>query len=159
MLTGPLVGLNKVLVTIAPGFSTVNDTVALFVVGPVPTPALLVTGPAATVVNEMLIFVLCPGVSVPMFVHTSELAVLVAVGVRLADWKVSLPDGKLSDNDDICQRRAAGVQDLEVELDGGADERETIGGRDDGFINPAMPGTPGGGIIVAVVVTVPTELL
>src|SRR5882724_974984 len=95
MLTGVLVGLSKVFVTVSAGWVLVTKAKPLPTVAPEFAEMELEAVPDEMAVNRTAILVDWPGVSVPRFVHVSELAVVLEGG-RLADWKVRRADGKLS---------------------------------------------------------------
>ena len=101
MFTGPLVGMSRVLVTTSAGL--VMDTLAepVPIVAPTLAVAEFVAETAeAMAVNETEIFVVWPGVSKPRLVQVKAVAVTI-FGVRPADWKLKLEEGKLSVNETL----------------------------------------------------------
>ena len=75
----------------------VTPTLPVLVITPVERAVAEFTSGAAVAmaVNETVILVLWPGAKLPRPVQVNVPA-LVLVGARLADWKLSLADGKLS---------------------------------------------------------------
>src|SRR3954471_19351922 len=84
MLTGELVGLNNVLVTVNAGCVIVTEAFPLLVVAPELAPAKLVALDAVVAAKNTVMFVLCPEVRVPRLVHCNVVA-LVTSGATLAD--------------------------------------------------------------------------
>src|SRR2546425_1100469 len=99
MFTGPLVGLNSVLVIV----NAACVIVTLAEPAPmVPPPALavaaFVAAAVAVAVKETMMLVLSPGLSGPTLVQLNVPAPTLS-GARLADWKLRLVFGKLSVSD------------------------------------------------------------
>ena len=93
--TGVLVGLNNVFVTFSAVRLIANGTNVLFVAVPPLAVAKFVVAPVASVRKVTVMFVLCPGVNAPRFVHVNKPA-LIVLGVRLAETKLNFAAGNVS---------------------------------------------------------------